>query len=66
MGNKGPYQVIVIIISIILSFQSGIIVYGVPYEFTVPQYINCPAIYATPARCNQYVCSLPPSFRPKY
>lgn len=66
VGNKGPYQILIMIISLTLAFQAGIVIVGVPYYLAVPAYVGCPSSYASPGRCTQYVCSLPSSMRSKY
>jgi MFS family permease len=55
-----------IIFSCFVFLAMGILFLSMPYAFAIPTFSNCPAAHNTTQKCNQYVCSLPPSQRTPY
>jgi hypothetical protein len=60
VGSSGKYQLVIILLAYLISFQNGLISLGTPYYFAVPPYTNCPPPHEGITECTRYACSLPP------
>ena len=66
VGDNGRYQTSILILSIILILEIGIVLNGAFYTFAVAPYSQCPAPHTGISKCTKYVCSLPQSQRAQY